>query len=94
MTDSEDHVWRLACNREGHGRTDIHIAIIDRDLLESQVDVYRMLDLVDATNAEIAPKGTQLAGARLRPLHTDKHDRTLIHNVRVCAVPRPRLRRR
>jgi hypothetical protein len=56
MTDSEDHAWRLACNREEHGRMDIQIAIIDRELLESQVDVYRMLDLADAIGAEIAPK--------------------------------------
>lgn len=55
-TDSEDHAWRLACNREEHGRTNIHVAIIDRDRLESYVNVYRMLDLVRAIDAEIAPK--------------------------------------
>jgi hypothetical protein len=56
MTDSEDHAWRLACSREEHGRMEVQIAIIDRELLESQVDVYRMLDLADAIGAEIAPK--------------------------------------
>jgi len=56
MTDSGDHAWRLACNLAGHGPMEIHIAVIDRELLENQVDVYRMLDLADALGAEIAPK--------------------------------------
>jgi len=56
MTDSDEHALRLACSREEHGRIDVHVAIIDRELLESHADVYRMLDLVNATGAEIAPK--------------------------------------
>jgi len=56
MTGSVVHAWKLACDRQEQGHIDIHVALIDRDALKSQVEVYRMLDLVDGTNAEIAPK--------------------------------------
>jgi hypothetical protein len=74
MTDTEDHAWRLARNREEHGRIDIHVAIIDRELLESQVDVYRMLDLVDAIGAEIAPKARSW------------HEHFCVHRVPIDAI--------
>jgi len=55
-TESEAHAWRLARNRDEYGRTNVHVAIIDRELLERQVNVYRMLSLVDTVDAKIAPK--------------------------------------
>jgi len=36
--------------------SNVHVAIIDRELLERQVNVYRMLSLVDTVDAKIAPK--------------------------------------
>lgn len=73
-TDSEDHAWKLACNREEYGCTNIHIAIIDHDLLESQVDVYRMMDLVHTTGAEIAPKARSW------------HEHVCVHHIPIDAV--------